>query len=227
MNITQLIAQFREEAADAATPYLWSDAVVIGYFNEAVDEACRRKDLIYESELGMCELDVESGEKSYNLSEYITRVDKAYLVASDDDEYTYLDITDRDTLDTIDSAWRENTDGDPKYLVVEDLKVWLAPTPTESYTLWLEAYRTPIVREQMIAVVAPATALSPKIGLAHHQYLFHWACHRAYNKRDIDKYSPQLAKDHEEKFENYFGTRPNADRKRKTRENRPHRNTLW
>ena len=48
MTLAQLIAQFRREADDAVAHYLFSDAAVTDWLNEAVDEACVRSLLIHD-----------------------------------------------------------------------------------------------------------------------------------------------------------------------------------
>ena len=101
------------------------------------------------------------------------------------------------------------------------------PEPEEDYTLSLEVYRTPLESEKMIATVAPATATSPVIAKAHHKYLVEYVLAEALSDRDADTYSPQKAEEHEKKFNDYFGLPVDADRWRKSRENRPHRNKLW
>lgn len=49
MTLEELIAQFRTDADDTARPYLWGDDDLIRWFNEAVNEACRRSHLLVDS----------------------------------------------------------------------------------------------------------------------------------------------------------------------------------
>lgn len=48
MNLTTLLAEFRERAGDTETPYLWSDARATAWLNEAQDEAAIRKRLLFD-----------------------------------------------------------------------------------------------------------------------------------------------------------------------------------
>ena len=41
MNTTELLAVFRQEVFDLETPYLWSDALVYTYIDEAQKQFCR------------------------------------------------------------------------------------------------------------------------------------------------------------------------------------------
>ena len=49
MNLAALIAQFRADADDSVSPYLWPDASVKRWLNEAVAEAALRARLLHES----------------------------------------------------------------------------------------------------------------------------------------------------------------------------------
>ena len=42
MNSTELLGTFREEMNDLQTPYLWSDALLYRYINDAQEMFCRR-----------------------------------------------------------------------------------------------------------------------------------------------------------------------------------------
>ena len=221
MTLTELLAEFREMSSDAQAPYLWSDVVVTKYLNSAVDEACTRKQLLFDATTDdVCELTVEADTATYLLSSEIVFVAKAYFV-SESEEYIYPEIISRDYLDRTAPGWRELT-GSPEYLIVDENSVQIVPPPTEDYTGHLEVYRTPFAEEKMVDVDD-----SPIIATAHQQHLYHWPLHVAYSKRHASQYDPQRSQFHLDKFEEYFGRRPDADRMRKQRENRPQVNKLW
>ena len=50
MQLSQLINRFRIEANDNVQPYFIEDDAVINWLNDAVNEACIRSRLLYESQ---------------------------------------------------------------------------------------------------------------------------------------------------------------------------------
>jgi len=222
MNIVDLISQYRTEANDSAIPPFLADSVVVGYYNEAVDEACRRRGLIFDNTTAaVCDIAVTSASAVYALHTAITTVNAAYLVDTGGN-ITYLSIQERDSLDTYRPTWREE-DGAPDTLIVDELSVQIVPPPVESYTLKLEVHRVPLVTMGTTGTPTP----TPEIALSHHRYLYHWVLYRAYGKPDSDMYDSGESEKHEARFTRYFGKKPTADRKRSTRANRPHRNKVW
>lgn len=220
MLLDDLIEKFRAESGDSVEPYQWDDDYITGLFNDAVNEACVRKDLIFDaSTADVCKISAVSGTAYYSINDAISRITRAYLVDSGG-SFTYLDLVDREYLDQMDPYWREG-DGDIKYLIVDEVSVQLNVSPTEDYNLNLEVYRMPLISEVM------PTKNSPAISSAHHAYLHHWPMSVVFLQDDADYFSPDVAAMNLKKFEDYFGTRPDADRKRASQANRPHRNKLW
>jgi len=226
MDTTELIAKYRQESDDSTSPYLFDDAAILILFNEAIHEACTRKDLLFDSTTtAVCQVDVVEDTRTYDVHESITRITKAYLIDSAGN-YIYLDIKDREELDRIDPTWREN-EGEPEVLIFDETSITFNKTPEADYTLKLEVYRTPLSTEDLTLVDADPEVLTPAIATAHHRYLHHYPLMVVYNSDEPELYAPQKAKNHEDKFNRYFGLPPDADRKRKSQENRPHRNKLW
>lgn len=220
MNITELMSQYRREARDEATvDPLTSEATLIFLYNQAVDEACKRKKLLFDSTTeAVCQITVVDGTATYAIHEAIVFIDKAYLVNAAG-TYTYLGIFDRDKLDRDFPTWREST-GSAVAMIIDETSVQLVAEPNEDATLYLEVYRTPLTAEKMIAVVDGATALSPAIASAHHDQLYHWPLSIVYRQDDANTYAPEKAAYHEGKFIEYFGEKIDARRLRQTKVNK-------
>jgi hypothetical protein len=226
MNIDELITAFREESDDTiAADYTWSSSFILTLMNDAVDQACFRKGLLFDkSTASVCNVAITSAADTYVINTAIIHIKKAYLVSGG--VYTYLNISDRDGLDWSFPTWRESI-GTPVYLITDDKSIQLVPPPTENFTLYLEVSRVPLTAEKMIATVAPATPSVPVIALVHHPFLYHWPLHVAYNKRNMQKYDPARSAYHLHEFEKYFGKRPDANRNRPQQTNRLHTNKVW
>lgn len=221
MTITELIAKFRAETGDTVEPYLWDDEVVTSAFNEAVDEAAIRADLIFDTTTAsVCEIALAEGGKAYSLDPSVLRVFSAYTLESG--VVNHLTNIDRFELDRIDSQWRAAESGIPSHVIVDNTSIQIHPPPDADRTLYLEVFRLPLDTEKMTEYNG-----SPVIALAHHRQLYHWALNVAYGKRDVSMFDPDRAKKHEAEFTDYFGPRPDADLKRKQMTNRPHRNKPW
>ena len=83
MTLAQLIAQFRREADDEVAPYLFSDAVVTDWLNEAVDEACVRSLLIKDwSTTAVCNIAITAGTSTYSTHPSIINITRAEFFAS-------------------------------------------------------------------------------------------------------------------------------------------------
>ena len=227
MNIQELIDQFRTQADDTEEDYLWSDDIVVGFFNDAVREACIRKRLKFDATTeDVCTVNATVADGAvYDLHESVDFVSRASLVNS----YGWtvdLKLYSRDELDQINPDWRQDT-SDPYALIVDDTSIQIVPDPQQDCVVSLEVYRTPLDEESMVVPEVGDTEGSPAIASLHHPFLHHWALYRAFLRRDVDQYSPQNSAANLDLFEAYFGPRPDANRNRRTRENRPPVTRVW
>ena len=89
MNLRQLIDAFRSRTMDKPSNRLWSDDEITEYANEAVDEACRRANLIVDSSSTAASCDLSVGDTYIELHESVIKVRRAtlgfYRYAADDD----------------------------------------------------------------------------------------------------------------------------------------------
>ena len=217
MNLEQLIEQFRIDADDMQSPPLWESEWIAAWLTEAQDEAAIRGRLLMDDYTpALTQIPVTAGVSSYALHP------KLYEIAVIDfiPEVGYVQpvyLTSREKLDRDRNGWRNEPAGIPRSAIQTDNRIRLVPVPSVNGTLRLEAYRLPLK-----ALVNDND--KPEIHEAHHRHLVHWALHRAFSKPDseaIDKDRAALA---EAAFTDYFGRRPDADLRRRTREDGPHVN---
>jgi len=220
MNLSQLEASFRVDADDAVKPYLWSSDEVIGWFNEAEEEACLRANLIPEKEdPAICQIAVSQADGSvYRLHELIHEIEYVSLTDAAGVRYR-LDITDRHELDRIRPNWRTESRR-PTGIIRYDTKLELDSVVDGSYTLNIEVFRLP--RRPMAAEKD-----CPEINRIHHKHLVQWVLHRAYEKPDSETLNPEKSARALAKFEEYFGTRPDANQRRNENANLPHRTKAY
>lgn len=222
MTLAELIAQFRVDAEDSVAPYLFTDAVVTGFLNEAEEEAALRANLLHESsDPSVCEINVVAGTSTYPLHASVFAVTYATWTPSGSTERIELTLIDRIEADrTMGSDWRTRSK-DPSSLIIEDTRLRLTCIPLRAGLLRIECYRAPLT--QMIG-----SDDTPKINRAHHRHLVQWALHRGFSIPDKEVFDPGRAEIAEAKFTRQFGIRPDADMRRASQANRPLTNkAVW
>lgn len=220
MTLEELIAQYRIDAHDTAQPYFASDLSVTEWLNEAQDEAVIRGRLIHESaNEAVCRIAMEAGKSVYPLHEALYELDHVAFLAEGETERTPVYLTSPENLDRILYGWRDRG-GIPKFAVQDDESIRLVPTPNQAGTLILEGFRLPLAD-----MVAPTD--SPEINGAHHRHLVNWALYRGFSIPDQEMIDPNRAALAERNFTEYFGTRPDCDLRRITREDTPHHNEAF
>jgi len=230
MNCKELIARFRTESNDSVEPHRWADADIIEYLNEAVEEAAIRKNLIFEyRDTDICEVAVTAGTASYSLHEAVVSVEYMSIREGSNNPSKVLIVT-REKLDECYPDWRTADQDTPEFCIVDDTSFQLVPTPYADCTVRMDVFRTPTEGEKMAEPVSKNPYDKggvPPISGVHHRHLVDWALYRAYSNRDVGKHDGKLAGIHFAKFEDYFGSSSDANRKRKRYENRPQVNKLW
>lgn len=220
MNLLQLTERFRIEADDLLEPYLWPSDWVAGWFSEAQDEAALRARLLLDDyTTAVTQIAVVAGVASYPLHP------KLYEIAVIDfvPEVGYVQpvyLTSRERLDRERSGWRYEPADTPTNAIQTDTRLRLVPVPSAAGTLRLEGYRLPfkpLVNDND----------KPEINDAHHIHLMDWVLYRAFGKPDADAHDPQRSKEALDRFEAYFGLRPDADLRRSTRHDEAQANVAY
>lgn len=202
MILSELIEGVRERMDDTLEPYLHSDRAMIIHFNRAQFEAARRALLIYdETTTAVCDIDIVTGTRVYDLHPRILAVTSATL------DSTGM-MLGRDPqipqMDEHSPMWR-SIPGTPTGFATFRNKLYLNHSPTEDDTLHIRVYRLPLDTEKL-------TSLSsvPVIPDEFQEDLEHWVLYRLFSKKDSDFYSPDDAKLELDRFEQKFGKAPSA-----------------
>ena len=217
MNLEQLIQQFRVDADDLEQPFLWLDEWIAAWLTEAQDQAAMRARLLLDDYTpAVTQIAVTAGVDSYPLHPKLYEIAVIdFVPVTGYVQPVYL--TSREKLDRDRNGWRNEPPSTPCNAIQTDTRLRLVPVPSVNGTLRLEAYRLPLK-----ALVNDND--KPEIHEAHHRHLVHWALHRAFSKPDSETIDPARAATAEAAFTRYFGPRPDADLRRRTREDVTHVN---
>lgn len=210
-SLGELTTEFRTREDDLRDPPFWSDPELAVLFSEAECEAAIRARLIRDSE----EIDVDAGDPLVLLPDGLFDIQYAELRAADGSSHE-ITATSRLILDAEIKGWRTKMARPTRY-VHDDKTLLLGSAVDQAYVLYIEFFRLPKRKLESAGDI-------PEINEIHHAGLIDWVAHRAYAKPDAETFSPGKSKAAEEAFERYFGTRQNADLRRKQNANRPHRN---
>jgi hypothetical protein len=213
MILADIIALYRLASHDSATPPFCSDDEVIDFINEAEEQACIRKSLIFDKTSLFCEIAIAAGTSVYALDDSILSIRHATLTDSGG-VVDQLSLLDHEEMDRLDASRRTVTDR-PTGIIHMDGTVETNYIPDAAYTLNLEVYRLPITKN---------VNDSPEIIRAHHRHLLDWVLYRAYGKQDGDLFNAEKAAISLNDFEKYFGAHPGAELGKSNWQNTPHRN---
>lgn len=215
MTLQDLIARFRILAADKAQPPLWSDAEVTMWLNDAQRQACIRGRLIREDEnKAVCLISMQEGKQTYKLHPKVYEIINLRFVGASRARLAV--IVSREWLDNHCPDWRDNPNP-PEMVIQDDTTIRIVGVPVIGETLRLECYRLPM--DDMTQ-----SDDEPEIHEAHHEHLIQWALHKAFSVVDADGFDAQRSDRAEKEFTRYFGVMPDADLRRKTREDVIHHN---
>ncbi|CAN7368406.1 hypothetical protein LJR074_002184 [Acidovorax sp. LjRoot74] len=216
MKVEDFITDFRDAVADHVVPPFWSDAEIVRYLNEAVQEACERAKLIEDrSTAAVCSVPIQAGESTYPLHPSVFEIKRLTFRGRP------LDETSVEELDEDSPGW-ENRSGQPRCFIFEQAsgirpaQVRLVPTPTAAEAVALTVYRGAIK-----PLSADITTGKPEIPERFHVQLMDWMLHRAYLKQDADTFDAKKAAESRSLFVLAFGEHPDANVQRKRRDKRP------
>lgn len=188
MAISDLVARVREEILDdAVAPYLWSDASLIRYANEAVTEACLRAPLINR----IATQAVTIGEATYTLNSSAKQVLLIKLVSTNS-PLTQTTIAELDAF--VGQDWRDQQ-GTPSHFVKQAHKITLYPKPVAADTLYISTTNTP----------DDDFDLDDDIDASMQHGLLYYIAYKAFLKNDADTYNPNRASEFLGLFDRYFG----------------------
>lgn len=201
MNSNQLKDYFRQQVRDDVQPYLWSDAEIYIYMNDAQKMFVRFTNGIFDVSSVATEVDVIAGDKFSDLHPSIMHIREAYN--SNGDKLKIVNLGDADTLSTSDygivkTMSIQNTPGRIQYMVIgeERNKCRWIMVPQENSVVTLKIARLPLKE---------ITKADQKFEIddEHHIHLIEWMKHLAYNKHDGDTFNPTASAEGEARFRAY------------------------
>lgn len=197
MNSTELLEAFRDEMADVAEPYLWSDAAIYRYIDDAQKMFCRLTDGIEDSRtVALTQLDVVAGQEWLDHSPLILKIREAVNLASG----RPFDVVPLEKTAAKGIRF-DGRVGPPRYLVsgMENGALRLYPIPHEDFTLALSVFRLPLER------ITDAGLQDLEVDEQHHEALLLWAKHKAYDKQDSEVFDRSKSEEYATRFREYCG----------------------
>lgn len=214
MKAVEFINRFRTHLRDDSVPPFWGSDEIVGFLNEAVQEACERAKLIEDRSSDATVVQLLPAQSTYDLDCSVLQIKRATLQGRP------LDETSVEELDCDDSGWERRT-GKPRCFVFEPAtgseppRIRFVATPTLADTVSLTVFRgalTPLKVD---------SNRGPEIPERFHERLLDWMYFRAYMKQDADAFDPKKAAESLSVFVQAFGERPDANVQRKRRDKHP------
>lgn len=189
MDTTELLAQFRTEVADTELPYLWSDALIYTYINEAQKQFCRLTEGIEDAR--SYKLDIAVGQSWYAVDPAILKIRSAHDSATGRE----IPIVATEKMATM-GLWFDGGTGPIKVLItgLEKGSLRALPVPSVASTIELRTFRLP-------ADVAAGDEF--EIDAQHVLNLLYWVKYRAYSVQDADAGDKARADLNRKEFEMY------------------------
>jgi len=216
VTVAELEALFRSQIDDRVAPYLVSFDDFLSYLNEAQEEACVRANLLFDRTSPYCTIPLTPGIDRYALSPVIYSIAEAFVPDSNNNIVSLKKVS-RIELDRAMPDWRERT-GTPRYMVIYDDHIELAPKPDVAIDLSIECYIFP--------ASLTSSADEPVINQVNHKKLLDWVKYRVFSEPDNDLYDNDKGQLALIRFDHAFGTRKSAERIRVSYQNRPNRNQV-
>ena len=193
MDSTQLLQVFREEMADMAEPYLWSDSAIYRYADEAHKWFHRWTEGIEDATSGFTQLAVTPGVELFTLSPLILKL--RYARRADNGRPVEIMSIEKAAQSGVLLGQRT---GQVTHLITGESKgkvrVW--PTPSETVTIKLGTFRLPEA-----AIDGPGVEF--ELDDQHHLALLDWMRHLAYSRHDAETLNVKLADTHGALFRSY------------------------
>jgi len=191
MNLRELIKEFRRVTDDLAEPYFWTDPEIIGYANQAEQEACRRALLLSDT----AKIKVRANNPIVALIEGTILVRRVRLIAA----ARNLRLLSWRRVEEKTPNWEDQT-GAPFVGIPDWISgaIRLHPVPIAEDTAAMNFYRLPN------ADMASGSDC-PEIDVKHHFALVDHMLELGYGKHDADCFDPNAAAFHAGKFTAVFG----------------------
>ena len=188
MTLGELRSALRSRLADVSPDYLWSDAELNSFLNQATDEACIRARLIVDStSVVVTSIAVAAGVNQYPIHKSVFFIDRAFDLGSKRE----LTKIGHDEMDEKFLKWPDDTGIPTRFLLDMNYyhvpgaeehthKMTIYPTPLASSTIQLTVFRLPLEAME-------SDGDTPEIPTHLHPDLLHWACHLAYGQFHVNE----------------------------------------
>lgn len=196
MTSTDLLFAFRTEMVDIVAPYLWEDAEIFAFIDEAQTLFCRDTVGIADARTPvLTQINVIPGTDWYATSPLILNIRKVTRA----DTGLKVDMLTAEQADTANITFLPTILGPVKQLILglDAHAVRISPMPNETVTLNLSVYRLPLV---------PITDVGDQlieIDIQHQVNLMLWMKHRAYDKQDGETFDRRKSDEYRQRFTAY------------------------
>jgi len=190
MNTTELLSVFREEMSDAVAPYLWSDALVYTYIDDAQKQFCRWTYGIEDARSFKIIIKAD-GTEWYALDPMILKVRSATSQATGDDMPLVAAEKMREKGMKFDGRV-----GPTRALItgLEKGYVRTHPVPNVASVVELSTFRLP-----NDVGAGDDFEIDPQ----HILPLLYWVKHKAYGKQDTETFDARKSAEFESRFDGY------------------------
>ncbi|MBF0316789.1 MAG: hypothetical protein HQL04_01320 [Nitrospirae bacterium] len=183
MTVKDILQRTRQLLTDNIPPYLWSDAELVDYLNDAINELLIKTPLLIDSATpDICRIDVSANINAYVLDRRVIAIKRVVSQGTG----TLLVRVTQPYMDALNANW-EQTTGSPRNYLLDATSgyITLYPTPDKSDTMRLTVYRLPISE-----LTPNAQDLEPEINYRYHPRLIAGILCRAYEKTDTETFNP-------------------------------------
>lgn len=197
MNVAALLARFRADVRDENAPYLWSDAEIYSYIDEAQKQFCRLTGGIADATSAECaSVMLTAGNSMADLSPKVLKVRSAFDALGK--QLTIANMEDVEFGDLYGEELFADTEGEVTTIVIgmaaDQIKV--IHTPDEDQVIHLIVYRLPLedIENSNSELEIPEQ---------HHTSLLLWARSLAHRKTDAEAFNRGKAEEFARRFEQY------------------------
>lgn len=186
MTIGDVISSVRDRVLDKTEPYLWSDAELVYYANEAIEEMCREGRMIQDKTTpAICTITLNPGQRDYKLDDRIWTVEDFPILYYGIGNPVMLPKVNVSTLNDNYSGYVSQT-GRPLVHACDFPSGYLSifPLPDIACSLHLTVYRYPLSELSNMTL-----DIVPEINQRYHKDLVYGILARASAKQNIDTFN--------------------------------------
>lgn len=193
MTTAEWLATFRSEMSDVQEPYLWSDAEVLGYADDAQKMLCRLTDGIADASSEATQLAYVAGDEWVDLSPLILKIRSSCNAASG----APILVVNQEDMPALGMRF-DGRSGPVGSIVVgmEENRARLYPKAVADGAMQLTVFRLPAVT--ITSVDEPF-----EVGEQHHRHLLLWAKSLALLKQDAEAFDKSKSVEMSSMFRSY------------------------